>query len=567
MDQNLETLRHSTSHILASAVLELFPGTKLGIGPAIEDGFYYDFDLKHALTQEDLEKIEKKMKEIINKNLRFEKKEITKKEAKKIFKDQPYKLELIKELKDKITIYKHGDFIDLCSGPHINYTKGIKAFKLLKLAGAYWKGSSKNKQLQRIYGASFQNKEQLENYLKNMEEAKKRDHRVLGEQLNLFMFHKFSPGAPFFLPNGTIIYNELIKFVREQYKKRGYQEVITPLLYEKKLWETSGHWEHYHKNMFNMEIEKRIFSLKPMNCPSHCLIYKNKLYSYKELPLRIADFAPLHRNELSGTLGGLTRVRKMSQDDSHIFVAEEQLEEEINNVIEFEKFIYKDTFKFDFSMVLSTRPESFMGEIKLWDKAEKLLENVLKKNKIKYEIAHKDGAFYGPKIDMIVKDSLGRDWQLATIQLDFQLPLRFNLTYEGKDSKKHMPIMIHRAIIGTFERFMGLLIETYAAKFPLWLTPIQVKIITVTDKHITYANKLKQELENNNIRVELDERSESIGKKIVDSHKEMPFYIVTIGDKETSSNMLAIRTRENKIINQEKSKFIDSLARDIKNRV
>jgi len=566
MEKDLETLRHSTSHVLASAVLELFPETKLGIGPAIEDGFYYDFDLKHTLTPEDLEKLEKKMKEIINKNLRFEKKEVTKKEAEKLFKDQPYKLELINELKGKITIYKHGDFIDLCSGPHINYTKGIKAFKLLKLSGAYWKGDSKNKQLQRIYGTSFQNKEQLETYLKNQEEAKKRDHRVLGEQLNLFMFHEFSPGAPFFLPNGTIIYNELMKFVREQYKKRGYQEVITPLLYEKKLWETSGHWEHYHENMFNLEIEKRTFSLKPMNCPSHCLIYKNKLYSYKELPLRIADFAPLHRNELSGTLGGLTRVRKMSQDDSHIFVAEEQLEEEINNVIEFEKFIYRDTFKFEFSMVLSTRPESFMGEIKLWDKAEKLLESVLKKNKINYAIAHKDGAFYGPKIDMIVKDSLGRDWQLATIQLDFQLPLRFNLTYEGKDSKKHTPIMIHRAIIGSFERFMGLLIETYAGKFPLWLTPIQVKIITVTDRHISYANKLKQELENNNIRTELDERPESIGKKIVDAHKDIPFYIITIGDKEISSNILAVRTRENKVINVEKDKFMESLIKDIKNR-
>ena len=566
MEKDLETLRHSTSHILASAVLELFPGTKLGIGPAIEEGFYYDFDLKHKLTPEDLEKIEKKMKEIINKNLRFERKEVTKKEAEKLFKGQPYKLELIKDLKDKITIFKHGDFIDLCSGPHINYTKGIKAFRLLKLAGAYWRGDSKNKQLQRIYGISFQNKEQLENYLKNLEESKKRDHRILGEQLNLFMFHEVSPGSPFFLPNGTIIYNELMKFIRDEYKKRGYQEVITPLLYEKKLWETSGHWEHYHENMFNLEIEKRIFSLKPMNCPSHCLIYKNKLYSYRELPLRIADFASLHRNELSGTLAGLTRVRKMSQDDAHIFVAEEQLEDEIKDLIEFERFIYEKTFKFNFNMVLSTKPDKFIGDVKLWNKAEKLLEDVLKKNKIKYTIAEKEGAFYGPKIDLIVKDSLNRDWQLATIQLDFQLPLRFNLTYEGKDGRKHTPIMIHRAVIGTFERFIGLLIETYAAKFPLWLTPIQVKIITVTDKHVKYAEKLKKDLESNNIRAELDDRPESIGKKIVDAHKEMPFYIITVGDREIESDNLAVRTRDNNIMNIKKEKFIQETTELINKR-
>jgi len=318
--------------------------------------------------------------------------------------------------------------------------------------------------------------------------------------------------------------------------------------------------------MFNLEIEKRIFSLKPMNCPSHCLIYKNKLYSYRELPLRIADFASLHRNELSGTLAGLTRVRKMSQDDAHIFVAEEQLEDEIKDLIEFERFIYEKTFKFNFNMVLSTKPDKFIGDVKLWNKAEKLLEDVLKKNKIKYTIAEKEGAFYGPKIDLIVKDSLNRDWQLATIQLDFQLPLRFNLTYEGKDGRKHTPIMIHRAVIGTFERFIGLLIETYAAKFPLWLTPIQVKIITVTDKHVKYAEKLKKDLESNNIRAELDDRPESIGKKIVDAHKEMPFYIITVGDREIESDNLAVRTRDNNIMNIKKEKFIQETTELINKR-
>lgn len=565
----LEEIRHSTAHMLAAAVTKLWPDTKLGIGPVIEDGFYYDFDLKHKFTPEDIEKIEEVMNELMKNKEKFEKKLISAKEAKKQFKKDPYKLELIKEFekeKKQISFYKTGSFIDLCKGPHVKDTSQLGSFKLLKTSGSYWKGDSKNKPMQRIYGTAFSTKQELDNYIHNLEEAKKRDHRILGEQLQLFFFHEYSPGSPIFLPKGALVYNELLNFLRQEYKKRDYQEVITPLLYEKSLWTTSGHWQHYKENMFNLEIEKRTFSLKPMNCPSHCLVYKNKLWSYKELPIRIADFAPLHRNELSGTLSGLTRVRKMSQDDSHIFVTEEQLESEISNLIDFEKFIYEKTFKFDFVMTLGTRPDNFMGDKKLWDKAEKILESILKKNKISYKIAEKDGAFYGPKIDLKVKDALNREWQLGTIQLDFQLPLRFELTYEGKDGKKHTPIIIHRAILGSLERFMALLIEHYSGKLPVWLSPVQVVLMTIADRHINYTKKLEEELKNNGIRIETDDRSESIGRKVRDNQIMKIPYLITIGDKEIETNNLAIRTRDNNIINVKKQEFINKVLDEIKNK-
>ncbi len=565
----LEEIRHSTAHILAAAVTKLWPDTKLGIGPVIEDGFYYDFDLKHKFTPEDIKKIEEVMNELMKNKEKFEKKLTSAKEAKKQFKKDPYKLELIKEFekeKKQISFYKTGSFIDLCKGPHVKDTSQLGSFKLLKTSGSYWKGDSKNKPMQRIYGTAFQTKQELDNYIHNLEEAKKRDHRILGEQLQLFFFHEYSPGSPIFLPKGALVYNELLNFLRQEYKKRDYQEVITPLLYEKSLWETSGHWQHYKENMFNLEIEKRTFSLKPMNCPSHCLVYKNKLWSYKELPIRIADFAPLHRNELSGTLSGLTRVRKMSQDDSHIFVTEEQLESEISNLIDFEKVIYEKTFKFDFVMTLGTRPDNFMGDKKLWDKAEKILEGILKKNKISYKIAAKDGAFYGPKIDLKVKDALNREWQLGTIQLDFQLPLRFELTYEGKDGKKHTPIIIHRAILGSLERFMALLIEHYSGKLPVWLSPVQVILMTIADRHINYTKKLEEELKNNGIRVETDNRAESIGRKVRDNQIMKIPYLITIGDKEIETNNLAIRTRDNNIINIKKNEFINKVLDEIKNK-
>src|SRR3989344_189543 len=457
----LEEIRHSTAHILAAAVVKLFPNVKLGIGPVIEDGFYYDFDAKHNFTPEDLPKIEKVMLDIIKQNLKFEKKIITAEIAEKQFKDDPYKLELIKEFEKEgkeISFYKTGGFIDLCGGPHVYSTKDLNNFKLLKISGSYWRGDSKNKSMQRIYGTAFQNKKELDEYLFMQEEAKKRDHRIMGKELDLFSFHEESPGSPFFHPKGTIIYNELLSFIRKEYRKRDYKEVLTPLLYDKSLWETSGHWKHYKENMFLLSIDEKEFSLKPMNCPSHCLIYKNKLWSYKELPLRLADFAPLHRNELRGVLSGLTRVRKFSQDDSHIFCTEHQIKEEISKLIDFIEFIYHEVFSFIYEVKLSTRPDKFMGSIDIWDKAEKSLEDSLKSKNIKYEIQNGEGAFYGPKIDINIKDSLKRSWQLATIQLDFQLPVNFELSYEGEDGKRHTPIIIHRAILGSLERFIALLL-------------------------------------------------------------------------------------------------------------
>ncbi len=547
---SLENLRHSAAHLLAAAVMKLWPDTKRTIGPAIEEGFYFDFEFSKPITEADLPKIEEKMREILPNWKSFEKHELNAKEAKKEYQNNQYKHELIDEFSKEgqtLSFYKSGDYWDLCKGGHVeNPNKELKHFKLLKLAGAYWRGNEKNNMLTRIYGTAFPKKEELEEYLKRLEEAKKRDHRILGKELDLFFFHEYSPGAPIFLPKGVIIYNELMKLIREEYKKRGYQEVLTPLLYEKTLWETSGHWEHYKEDMFSMESEKKMFSLKPMNCPSHCLIYKHKLWSYKELPLRIADFAPLHRNERSGTLSGLTRVRKFSQDDAHIFLAEEQLEEEIEKILDFEQEIYNKIFKLEYTLTIGTRPDHFMGEQKLWDKAEKILEEILKKKNIKYLIAEKDGAFYGPKIDLKVKDALHREWQLATIQVDFQIPLRFELTFEGKDGKKHTPIMIHRAMLGSLERFIALLVENDAGKFPLWLAPVQVVLMTLTDRNLEYAKKIKEELEKENIRTEVDDRSESIGKKVRDHQLMKIPLMITLGDKETENKTLAIRTLEGK---------------------
>ncbi|MFA4887603.1 MAG: threonine--tRNA ligase [Candidatus Nanoarchaeia archaeon] len=567
---DLENLRHSAAHLLAAAVMELWPDTKRTIGPAIEDGFYFDFEFSTPITQERLPKIEKKMRELLPTWKGFEKHELTAAEAKKEYKDNPYKIELIEEFSQggkKVTFYKSGKYWDLCKGGHVEHPNTeLKYFKLQKIAGAYWRGSEKNKMLTRIYGTAFPTQKELDDHLLMLEESKKRDHRVLGEQLGLVMMHEYSPGAPFFLPKGTIIYTELVNFIRSEYRKRGYKEVITPLLYNKKLWETSGHWDHYKENMFHVEVEKEVFNVKPMNCPSHCLIYKNKLWSYRELPLRIADFAPLHRNELSGTLTGLTRVRKFSQDDAHIYVTEDQLEQEIGAFLEFEKFVYKEVFGFEYHLYVGTRPESFMGDSKLWDKAESILQKVLKEKKMPFTIKEKDGAFYGPKIDLRIKDALGREWQTGTVQLDFQMPLRFELNYEGADGKKHTPIMIHRAILGSLERFFGLLIEHFAGKFPVWLAPVQVSLITVADRHNEFANKLKEEFERAGVRVEVDDRSESIGKKVRDHQAMKDAYVITLGDREIESDDLAIRDRENKVFSLKKDEFIERIKKEIKER-
>jgi len=561
----LEKLRHSCSHVLAAAVKELFPNVKLGIGPAIDDGFYYDFYRKEPFTPEDLKKIEKKMQEIINRDEKFIKTEASKKEAEDILKDEPYKLELLKDI-DKPTFYQSGKFKDLCSGPHVNSTKEIKAFKLLRVSGAYWKGDSKNKQLQRIYGTAFNSKKDLDKYINLLEEAEKRNHIKLGKKLRLFTFEKESPGSAFFLPNGTIMYNELMKFTREEYKKRDYKEIKTPVIFNNSLWKTSGHWEHYKKDMFLTKVENHDYALKPMNCPAAMILYKNELHSYKELPLRYADFGVLHRNELSGVLNGLFRLRYFVQDDAHIFLTEDQVEKEIIDLIDFISYVYKKVFNFDYTVELSTRPEKFLGEKELWDKSEKALENALKNKKVKYIISSGEGVFYGPKIDFHVKDALGRTWQLSTIQLDFSMPERFDMTYEGKDGKKHRPVVIHRAIFGAFERFLGVLTEHYAGKFPLWLSPIQVILMTVKDDDIKYAEGLMEELKENNIRVELDKRVESIGKKVRDAQVKYVPLMITVGQKERETNELAVRNLDGKVSIIDRKIFIKSTKEKIEKR-
>lgn len=564
---DLDKIRHSTSHVLADAIKSLYPKAKPTLGPAIEDGFYYDFyNLK--IEEKDLKKIEKKMKEIIKNNSKFKQVKKTRKEAEKFYKENKFKREILKDIKGKnINFYQHGDFLDLCKGNHSKSTGDIKAFKLLKIAGSYWRGDAKKEQLTRIYGTAFPSKNELNNYLKLLQEAEKRDHRKIGKQLDLFSFNELSPGSIFFHPKGAFIYNELINFMREEYKKRGFQEVITPALYEKSLWETSGHWKHFQNDMFVLKIDGREFALKPMNCPSHCIIYKNTLRSYRDLPIRLADFTPLHRNELKGVLGGLTRVRKFQQDDSHSFVTPEQLNKEIIDLIDFTIYIYQKVFDFEVEVSLSTRPDKAMGDKKLWTTAEKALEKSLKKKKIKFELKKGEGAFYGPKIDFDIKDSLGRNWQLATIQLDFQMPQRFKLTYEGKDGKKHVPIIIHKAIYGSLERFMAVLIEHYYGNFPLWLSPLQVVLLTVNDKCLKFAEEVKNKLEENNIRVEIDDRSESVPKKVRDAEVKKINLIVTIGEKEVKNNTLAVRDSNGKVqFGVKVDSFIKQIVSDVKNK-
>ena len=566
MKQNLEALRHSASHVLAQAVLELFPKVKLAIGPAIENGFYYDFDKKDGFSPEDLEKIEKKMKEIIKSDLKIEKIDATKQKARTILKDQPYKLELLEDLKTKPIFYKQGNFIDLCAGPHLKSTKEIKSFKLLSTAGAYWKGDSKNKMLQRIYGTAFPEKEELKSYLHMLEEAKKRDHKKLGEKLNLFSFHEEGPGFPFFHPKGTILRDQLVNFWKDIHKRDNYQEIKTPIILNKELWLKSGHWDNYKENMYFTKIDNKDYAVKPMNCPGGILIYKHNLHSYKEFPLKLAELGLVHRHELSGVLNGLFRVRVFTQDDAHIYCTEKQLQDEIIGVIQLSKEIYQ-TFGLEYELELSTRPEKSIGSKKMWDNAEDSLKKALKKLKLDYKLNPGDGAFYGPKIDFHIKDSLKRTWQCGTIQVDFSMPEKFELSYDGKDGRKHQPVMIHRAILGSLERFLGILIEHYAGKFPLWLTPTQVKIITVNDKANKFADEVLKNLKENSIRAEIDERQESISKKVRDAQIEQINYIITIGDKEVVSKKLAIRTRAGKVeFNVPLTKFIKDLQEEIKSK-
>ena len=557
-----EKLRHSTAHILAYAIKLLYPKVKLGIGPSIENGFYYDFD-NLKIAPSDLNKIEDKMKELIQKNLEFKKIKVTKEKVKQILKDEPYKLDLLKEIKDPI-FYKCGDFTDLCAGPHITSTKEIKAFKLTKIAGAYWKGDSKNKMLTRIYGVAFKTEKELKDYLFLLEEAEKRNHIKLGKQLDLFSFHQEAPGFPFWHPKGLTIWNELMKYWREEHKK-DYVEIRTPMILNKVLWEQSGHWDHYKENMYFTKIDNQDFAVKPMNCPGGILIYKEHLHSYKELPLRMAEVGLVHRHELSGVLNGLFRVRAFFQDDAHIYCTEEQIKNEVIKIIQLVQKIYK-TFNLEYHIELSTKPSKAIGTKSMWDTAEKALKQALEEIKISYKINPGDGAFYGPKIDFHIKDSLNRTWQCATIQLDFAMPSRFDLTYEGKDGKKHTPVMLHRTVYGGIERFIGILIEHFGGKFPLWLAPVQVAILPVSDKHIKYSNEVKEKFEENGIRTVIDERQETISKKVHDVQLQKIPIVIVIGDREIQNKNLTIRTLDGKLKTMKNEELIKSINEDIEKR-
>ena len=540
------TLRHSAAHVMAQAVCELFPGVKLGIGPAIEDGFYYDFDYPEGFTPEDLEKIETQMRKIVKSGIPFVRQEVTRAEAEQIFADQPYKLELIHDLGDEqtITVYRQGDFADLCRGPHASRTSAVKAFKLLSVAGAYWRGSEKNPMLQRIYGTAFPSKAELEEYLTQLEEARKRDHRKIGKELELFSFHEEGPGFPFWHPKGTIVYNEIVEHWRQVHRERGYHEIRTPTILNEALWHRSGHWDTYKENMYFVGIDEQTFAVKPMNCPGCILIYKDNLHSYRDLPLKLAELGHVHRHEKSGVLHGLFRVRAFTQDDAHVFCTPDQIQHEIGEIMDLVDSIYTRYGFSDYRVELSTRPAKAIGSDEMWETAEKALNEALKSKGIEYAINPGDGAFYGPKIDFHVKDSMRRSWQLGTIQLDFSMPERFDLEYIGDDGKPHRPVMIHRAVLGSLERFLGILIEDRAGALPLWLSPVQVTILPIADRHHEYAQGLAEKLTADGLRVHVDVRNEKTGFKIREAQVQKIPYMLVIGDREMEAGKVAVRQRE-----------------------
>ncbi|MFA4844564.1 MAG: threonine--tRNA ligase [Candidatus Margulisiibacteriota bacterium] len=543
---DLEVLRHSTSHVMAHAVQEIFPSVKLGIGPAIENGFYYDFDLPTQITPEDLTKIEAKMREIIKKEHKFERQEMDRAKAIELFeaRGEKYKVDLLNEIPDnKVTLYKSGDFLDLCRGPHIEHTGHIKAFKLLSIAGAYWHGIETNPMMQRIYGTVFPTQKELDDYLKQIEEAKKRDHRKLGRELDLFSIHEEAgAGLVYWHPKGTVLRGLIEDFLKKENKKRGYEFVTIPHIGKIDLWNTSGHTNYYRENMYFMQIDEQDYVLKPMNCPGHILIFKRKTRSYRDLPIRYFELGTVYRYEKSGVLHGLLRVRGFTQDDAHIFCREDQLEEEILSILDFINYVMK-VFGFAFSVNLSTRPESFAGTKESWERATAILEKSLQDQGIPFEIDPGAGTFYGPKIDVKLKDSLGREWQGPTVQVDFNLPQRFNLAYVGDDGKEHTPVMIHRAILGSLERFIGALIEHYAGAFPTWLAPTQALILPIADRHIPYAEKVRDSLLAADVRVEVDSRRETIGAKIRDAQMQKVPYMLVVGDKEAEAGTVSIRLR------------------------
>ncbi len=562
-----EAFWHTTSHVMAQAVKNLFD-VKLAIGPAIKEGFYYDFDKETSFTEEDIKKVEEEMKKIISKEYDVVCEKIKKQELIKIYeeKNEIYKLEMLNELEDEeITIYRQGDFFDMCKGPHIDNIKYIKAFKLLSISGAYWKGNEANKMLQRIYGISFPTEEMLEEYIKKQEEARKRDHRKLGKELKLFTLLPEGPGFPFYLPKGMLLRNNLINFWKKLHRKNGYEEISTPIVLNEELWHQSGHWDHYKENMYFTKIDDKDYALKPMNCPGGILIYKTELRSYRDLPIRMGEMGLVHRHEKSGELNGLLRVRAFTQDDAHIFCTKDQVESEITKLLALVNEIYS-AFNFEFRVELSTRPEDSMGSVEDWEKAENALKKALEQNNIKYEINEGDGAFYGPKIDFHLYDCIGRSWQCGTIQLDFQMPERFNLEYIAEDGKKYRPVMIHRAILGSLERFTAQVIEQFAGAFPTWLAPIKVKVLSIGN-NAEYAENIKNILEESDIPSELDIRDEKIGYKIREAKLEKVPYLIIVGDKEKEENMIAVNSRDKGDLGKMNlNEFIEKIQNEISNR-
>lgn len=572
-NEGLEILRHSTSHLMAQAVKRLFPNVQVTIGPAIKDGFYYDFDTDKPFTDEDLPKIEAEMKKIIKENIPVIRKIMTKKDAIEYFKknNEPYKVEIIEDIDaDTVSFYEQGDFIDLCRGPHVPSTGYLKSYKLMSVAGSYWRGDSNNKMLSRIYGTAFESKESLDNYLKKLKEAKERDHRKLGKELNLFSFHDEGPGFPFWHPRGMIIYKEVESYIRKENEKRGYVEIKTPAILNEDLWHRSGHWDNYKENMYFTEIDETKFAIKPMNCPGGLIVYNSNIHSYRDLPLRVAELGFVHRHELSGALHGLFRVRAFTQDDAHIFCMEEQLADEIINTIDYYLSVYKDFGFKNFEIFVSTRPKKSIGTDEAWELATNSLINALDKLDIAYKINEGDGAFYGPKIDFNIKDVLDRNWQCGTLQVDFSLPMRFEISYEGKDGRKHTPVMLHRAILGSMERFIGILTEHYNGKFPLWLSPLQVAVVNVlNDKNqIDRIKEIAEVLKAEDFRVEIDDTNDNLGTKIKKYRLQRTPYTVIIGADELSSGKLSVRTRSSKEIKDiDLTEFVEKLKKESKERM
>lgn len=571
IDEKLHMMRHSLAHVLAKAIMQIYPKAKLTIGPAIEDGFYYDIDLDEPITPDKYGEIEKRMNEIIRKGEEFTRQEVSRDEALKMFAGNEYKEELIKELPENevISVYYLGnDFVDLCRGPHVESTRSLQnaAFKIHAVNGAYWRGNENNKMLQRVYAYGFKSKKELSEHIAMLEEAKKRDNRKLGKELELFMISPEGPGFPFYLPNGMIVRNLLIDYWRELHTKAGYKEVSTPIMLSQHLWQTSGHWDHYKNNMYTSKIDDTLFAIKPMNCPGGILVYKNSPHSYKELPLRIGELGIVHRHEKSGELGGLMRVRCFTQDDAHIFMMPSQIKDEIKGVVELIDTVYK-LFGFTYHVELSTRPENSMGSDEDWEHATKALQDALDELKIDYVINEGDGAFYGPKIDYHLADAIGRTWQCGTIQLDFQLPQRFELEYTGEDGQKHRPIMIHRVVYGAIDRFMGILIEHFAGAFPVWLAPEQVRVLPITDRNNEYANSICQILKDNGVRATVDERNEKVGYKIREAHNMKVPYLIIVGDDEQANGTISLRGRGGE--NQSGLKmqdFVERILQEIKTK-